>query len=149
MSDREFNNLNNTAHSIGLFSGDQTWIMYRWSNCRKMHEKLLLSDQFGLKKLWIYWQLIYWVDLVLNWNVWMFLGNVIDSNGRTSSPELNGISDESSSSASSGDESPVKENKEESKEKEDEAKNDEQEMVLIQDTGFNVKIVVHERSLSL
>ena len=69
-------------------------------------------------------------------------GNVIDSNGRTSSPELNGISDESSSSASSGDESPVKENKEESKEKEDEAKNDEQEMVLIQDTGFNVKIVV-------
>jgi hypothetical protein len=55
---------------------------------------------------------------------------------------LNGISDESSSSASSGDESPVKENKEESKEKEDEAKNDEQEMVLIQDTGFNVKIVV-------
>lgn len=77
----------------------------------------------------------------------------MDSDQAPSSPVMNGLSDESTSSSSSGDESPVKEKEEKTdKDAEDDAKKEEkeeQEMVLIQDTGFNVKIVVPGMSESI
>lgn len=70
-------------------------------------------------------------------------GDTMDSDQAPSSPVMNGLSDESTSSSSSGDESPVKDKEEKTeKDAEDDTKKEEQEMVLIQDTGFNVKIVV-------
>ncbi|XP_052075610.1 clustered mitochondria protein homolog [Mytilus californianus] len=70
-------------------------------------------------------------------------GKTTDSDQAPSSPVMNGLSDESTSSSSSGDESPVKDKEEKTeKDAEDDTKKEEQEMVLIQDTGFNVKIVV-------
>ncbi|XP_076108717.1 clustered mitochondria protein homolog [Mytilus galloprovincialis] len=80
-------------------------------------------------------------------------GDTMDSDQAPSSPVMNGLSDESTSSSSSGDESPVKEKEEKTdKDAEDDAKKEEkeeQEMVLIQDTGFNVKIVVPGMSESI